>query len=152
MALPRTKKVVKLHKMLIPALCVGLPLSFLMRYVGSRLSKEWRAFPAKLPHLILIWIQQLVGWTADTFSLQTLVIFWLGLMAIIYFLPSSTRPDFEERRLQAELEALEKEVKDLAEDLNVVEQQQKRKGRGRPKEGALNDPPPAQPLQSKKDR
>eukprot|EP00613_Pedinella_sp_CCMP2098_P065711 CAMPEP_0171971138 /NCGR_PEP_ID=MMETSP0993-20121228/216359_1 /TAXON_ID=483369 /ORGANISM="non described non described, Strain CCMP2098" /LENGTH=115 /DNA_ID=CAMNT_0012621409 /DNA_START=32 /DNA_END=379 /DNA_ORIENTATION=- len=95
------------------------------------MSKEWREFPAKLPHLVLIWIQQLVGWTATTFSLQTLVISWVGLLAIIYFLPSATRPDMEERTLQAELEALEKEVKDLAEDLDIVERESK--GRRRSK-------------------
>lgn len=59
-------------------------------------------------------------WTAETFSLSTLVIAWVCVLAIIYFLPSHTRPDFEEKRLLAELAKLEKEVTDLAEDLHAI--------------------------------
>ena len=76
--------------------------------------RHWRHIPAKLPHLVLLWIQQLVNYLADTFTLQQLGGFWLTLLAIIYFLPSATRPDREERRLAQELIELEKEVRVLA--------------------------------------
>lgn len=36
---------------------------------------------------------------------------WVALVAIVYLLPSATRPDMEERQLASELAELEKEVK-----------------------------------------
>lgn len=48
------------------------------------------------------------------------MIAWFALIGLIYMLPSATRPDFEERRLQREIAALEKEVAELAEDLHAI--------------------------------
>lgn len=63
----------------------------------------------------------MITWTSETFSLQTLIITWFGLLLIIYLLPTATRPDFEEMKLNRELEALEKEVKELAEEIGGFE-------------------------------
>jgi cell division protein FtsB len=46
---------------------------------------------------------------------------WVGLIALVYMLPSATRPDFEEMKLQRELEQLEREVKELAEEIGGFE-------------------------------
>lgn len=70
---------------------------------------------------MLLWIQQLVTWLADTYSFATLVVVWLALIGLIFLLPSATRPDFEQRRLQRQIASLEKEVKELAEDLHAID-------------------------------
>jgi len=66
--------------------------------------------------------------------MMQLVGMWVALLTLIYFLPSATRPDREERRLQAELIALEKEVKELAEDLQELAPRKKKSDKDRPPE------------------
>lgn len=126
-------------RVLLPALFFGLPAVYLFKIYAPHIPSHWRnvksspsmnrspliisyrQIPSKLPHLVLLWIQQLVTWLADTYSFATLVVVWLALIGLIFLLPSATRPDFEQRRLQRQIASLEKEVKELAEDLHAID-------------------------------
>ena len=107
-------------RILVPAICLGMPFTWVVRMVANGVPKDWRHLPGKLPHLILLWIQEAVQWLAGTFSLEFPIIMWLGLIVIAFSLPSMTKPGFQEKNLEKELAKLEKEVKELAEDLGEL--------------------------------
>lgn len=137
-------------RLIVPSIMIGVPLSYLLRSGTLTIPSHWRKIPHKLPHLVLLWIQRLVTYIAEEFSMTTLLLVWVGLILIIYNLPSSTRPNREERQLQGdlfllieqwtvsfvhfvlksdEIAQLEKEVAEMAEDLQAIGIDPKRRSR-----------------------
>mmetsp|Transcript_44822 Transcript_44822/g.101183 ORF Transcript_44822/g.101183 Transcript_44822/m.101183 type:complete len:154 (+) Transcript_44822:157-618(+) len=107
-------------KILIPSVLFGLPAAYFIKWAAVSSPKKWREFPQKLPHLVILWIQNIIEWTQETFTIEQLLAIWLALLAIIYFLPSSTGKDWEQRRLEREIEELEQEVQELAEEFQEL--------------------------------
>lgn len=72
--------------------------------------------------LVLLWIQDAILWLSENCSLEFLVITWLSMILLVYLLPKSGSPSWNEKRLARELAKLEKEVKELHENLGELDE------------------------------